>query len=977
MRNVEITDKFPDMTAIKSAPSMYSINGFGLSTYGARDKDVETETYVKTHCIIALFVPIFALGAYRVSKAPSGGWYFIGKEPLSILAKAWNCLVAILLISCIGSLIFNRTYNSPIAKADRKISKADQALEAGELLEAANDYRAVAFGGTDRASVARKRLVTMHEHEKVQSAELGAIAAILKIEIACRKEINNDAAGKAIFEAGMDLVARRGSDNPEGANNILSTIEPVVFDDQAFNQKKFEILDQLVRQQPENVAYVGDFATALEGLGRIEECEPLLAKHEDNLGETEGARILGQIRAGQGRLDEAEALLDAYCENRIIELKKSESKFERIYQSKWDFFLKRLSAGDADKSFYTRYDSASEAKQNEMVDTYIAKKIKNDPQYTSARDEFTQATKIVPVAIDLGVIKLQLAQKMADPGRKESKLKRVEEIFTSVQNLAGESNEFRLYMGQVNYWLGKFDEGKKQFDELLSSSNRSYEMLIAVSSVVREVGRTSEARALAEEAYKNGNTDADKHDAASMRAAMAVEQADQLKWLERTDLSVGHHRAAFEKAKGNVALTEGNYEEAEKLLRKSVESYDSGLESLVTLNNSGLSCITLYSITKDKNDLNEGIRRLEKAISLNPADSIVLRNSAASISIAAYSDIVDDKIDMKLLHLSNPEDVISYLYNTEKERETLAEKLTNHIGFKKSLELYRKAMLLAPKNVKIYQDLANMLNDVKNKEELVEVLEKMKANSPETDQGLIIDFYAGKGDETYREIYQARIDHLKKTLKTLEPGSLTYACAVGTLVDTLISAAPLMDVSEIRELLDEAQTAHDATPSSSTYAMLFQIHLVNAHFELMESNDDYRTFAGKAERYLPFPTIVVWCASNPKYKDSILANPNFQKARTVNDAANQGYSNSGTGLDWAMERFADPAKAEAYAKKIAEKNPLDIYRDIVLLANPASVSIAVDRYFRQTAVGRDEEAKAVIRALEKFEFDSPFRSETY
>ena len=81
MTEVDLTDRFPDLKPIKSAPSMFSVNGFGLSTYGARDNDAETGTYVKTHCLTALFIPLFALGAYRVAKAPGACLLYTSPSP--------------------------------------------------------------------------------------------------------------------------------------------------------------------------------------------------------------------------------------------------------------------------------------------------------------------------------------------------------------------------------------------------------------------------------------------------------------------------------------------------------------------------------------------------------------------------------------------------------------------------------------------------------------------------------------------------------------------------------------------------------------------------------------------------------------------------------------------------------------------------------------------------------------------------------
>src|SRR4029450_12844899 len=84
---------FPEMRPVGSPPSLSSVNGIGFNIYGSRDYDAESGTYVKTRFFTVVFVPILALGAYRVADAPGGGWYFLGRVPLSGLAEAWNCVL--------------------------------------------------------------------------------------------------------------------------------------------------------------------------------------------------------------------------------------------------------------------------------------------------------------------------------------------------------------------------------------------------------------------------------------------------------------------------------------------------------------------------------------------------------------------------------------------------------------------------------------------------------------------------------------------------------------------------------------------------------------------------------------------------------------------------------------------------------------------------------------------------------------------
>src|SRR3990172_12223994 len=103
MPEIWLEDKFPQMRPIRSAPTLFRVNGCGLGMYGSRDPDTETGTHVKTWCICFLWVPILALRAYRVADAEQG-WYFIGRERLSGLAKGWNLLLLGLAVGLAATL---------------------------------------------------------------------------------------------------------------------------------------------------------------------------------------------------------------------------------------------------------------------------------------------------------------------------------------------------------------------------------------------------------------------------------------------------------------------------------------------------------------------------------------------------------------------------------------------------------------------------------------------------------------------------------------------------------------------------------------------------------------------------------------------------------------------------------------------------------------------------------------------------------
>src|SRR5436190_17817695 len=117
--------KFPELRPVKSPPTLIRINGIGSGMYGHRDFDEDTATYVKTHCICLVFLPIIALGAYRVADAERG-WYFIGKDRLSSFAKSCN-FGALLLSLMFAAIVAEHSYTtSPAYIARQPLRKAEK-----------------------------------------------------------------------------------------------------------------------------------------------------------------------------------------------------------------------------------------------------------------------------------------------------------------------------------------------------------------------------------------------------------------------------------------------------------------------------------------------------------------------------------------------------------------------------------------------------------------------------------------------------------------------------------------------------------------------------------------------------------------------------------------------------------------------------------------------------------------------------------
>ena len=151
MAQIDLKEKFPSMTPVKSPPSLFTFNGCGVGLYGKRDADAQTGTYVATWCLCLLFVPILALRAYRVARASNGGWYFIGRHPLSTFAKSWDALLVLVVAGLIGGSAYEAHVSTPAYKAQAKMSQAAKLVDRGHLAQAAKIYQELASTGADQS----------------------------------------------------------------------------------------------------------------------------------------------------------------------------------------------------------------------------------------------------------------------------------------------------------------------------------------------------------------------------------------------------------------------------------------------------------------------------------------------------------------------------------------------------------------------------------------------------------------------------------------------------------------------------------------------------------------------------------------------------------------------------------------------------------------------------------------------------------
>jgi tetratricopeptide (TPR) repeat protein len=962
MSEINLEERFPDLQPLRSAPSLMTINGIGLSMYGSRDYDEDTRTYVKTRCFCVVFVPLLAVDAYRVANAQKG-WYFLGKVPLSQFAKVWNCLLPLVLLAGAGVGWWHHYSHSPEYSAGRQLAEAARLADAGQVGQAARVYRDVARGSTSQAAAAMERINNL-TGEPAGQARPAEAAGVFQVAVELRQRY--PAFGN-LFPRGMELVNQHADADPAGALAVLEAVTPLAPDAKELTPKRQQLLEGAVAQEPENPEPAAKLALIFEARQDWDRCEALLTPHLHRLGTTEGARVLGQRFAHLGKFDQAHALLVPYTEGRLKQLHAAEQAFVKAVKEADKKIVESLNSKKAPGFSYDRYKAAGKVQQDTMVQEYIQLKLRDDPDVSAAREAMAREAEVVPVALDLGIVLLRRGQAQTDPEARRAELEKAEKTFLAVRGLAGQSDEYRLSLGQVYYWLGKHAEGRKLFDELLKAQKRNFETLLGVSRLLREVGAHSEARTLAEEAYQKEKDPTKKYQAAIQRALLLIDLDDRITWLRRAnpgDLAV---KASLSDALGEKALQEGKDAEAATHLREAIDLYARQAATATTLNNGALAHFSLYAVTGKRATLDKGVDMLDKAITLLPSDSILLHNAADSVLGVALRDIIGPAIDLKALKISGSQELLSYLYGDRPGRDELSQRVRQHAGIAKAIAYYERLLVLAPKNASAYFSLASLYRFTRNLEALrgldkrLDGVELDLADSTRE----TLEYLRGKKDAQLQQEFKASIDrHEKQVAETRDmPNKATFAVAATHLVYNLTALDYLGQQVDPNRIVRLAEEAHTAAPSRATHGCLIGALLFRAHRALTEKVPTYAALAARTKRSVGTGYLVAVALSwEGPVQATAQSHPDVQRAVLLLKEAQAAFPDAPDPWTWAMIQSTYPDDAAVVRKALLEDELGRADRAIELRLAPVSGANVLQAYWAMQAAGEATKGRAILQA---------------
>ncbi|HSY19750.1 MAG TPA: hypothetical protein VK815_15510 [Candidatus Acidoferrales bacterium] len=956
--------KFPHLRPINNPPSLVAINGCGVRVYGKRDFDEETQTYVKTRCICALLIPIFAVDAYRVADATQNRWYFLGKEPLSSFARSWNMAMGCLLLIVGLAVGWDIHKSSPAYQAQQEIKRAAGLMHSGQALAAAGIYRQQLNGpsGADARTGLQGALEAVLASDRAPD-----IAAAFRLLAGLPENVNQPAPlVPDAFNRALTFVKKYAPANPAAALDIFNAAVPLDPKNPAVPAMHIDLLQQVVAANPDDTNHVSELAVAYETDGQMEKCWALLRPYKARLGATEGARILGQKLLSEQNYADAYVLLFAYVQSRLDTLHAIEAAYKQTLASISKDAIADLNAGRGGEDFYAKYKAASKEQQDVMVDDFIENRTKSSPAYQQALARLKEANNIVPVTLDLGIVQLNRAQALSDPAARKTELEAAEKTFLAIRSFAGESDEYRLFLGQVYYWLGKSKEGRELFDQLLASRKRNYTILMDIAGTLRAVGEKRDARTMVEEAYKAAATDKERYAAAGQRALLEKDGDDQIEWLQKADPSSDWVQIELNAARGTKALEQGNKTLAADFFGKASGGYANLPKTSASLNNWALVCFSLYEATGNIADQKHGMELMEEAIALDPSGSILLHNTTYSLIRQAAKNINHDTINLTALGEQAGPHVLSYLYRDEAGRTQVYRQLQEDEAMKKALGYLDKALLLAPKDLGLYATAMSIYGGFRDTEQLKKLQQRFLIAAPDLAEirQETLDDYAGKKDKENLEKLQQRIQELKADAAkpALANDTMTLEFLNVTLTGLLQEAWTCgMDVNG-GELLAAAQATYQRHQSSASHSALQSAYFFKASEELAQQSPDFARLVAQTRHGLsPEYLIVLVLGRNDPLAGLARKNENVIHAVAMEQESITNFPAWADIAGWALLRTTAPEAATITGDRYKQNDCARLLDELQFQTSPVNASLTLEQYWAQQLLGDEKHATEIYQ----------------
>lgn len=434
----------------------------------------------------------------------------------------------------------------------------------------------------------------------------------------------------------------------------------------------------------------------------------------------EATRMLAACLADAGDLAQADALLTALVDDRLAAFQQAQREYTNEVDRARRRLITDLSNDHAPPDLRARLAGASDEAQGEMLRAWLSEQIDNDKALGRLRGDYLREGVVVPASIELGTLRLRRAGG-ASGEAKRALLAGAERAFFAIRQEAEGSPDYHLTLGKIYYRLGRVDEAKREFQDLVDRGHPALTLMVAGAQ--RELGLVAQAKKLAEGLYASGAPEALKYEAASLLAHMAGDLDEASKWAGRGDPKDGPSRLFSRSLEARRLLRAGKASEADGLFAEVCRAFERDAKhNAVAANNAAVNCGERYRASGDPAHLRTSVRWLIESERLEPQSPLSAGNLAESLEHLGAVSMLDAWVRTRALQLSSGEvaSLVDSLVSGPLRAE-VSEAARRDPSLRAAIERARKIQALAPQNEAGYRHEETCLfwtNDLRGVAEL-------------------------------------------------------------------------------------------------------------------------------------------------------------------------------------------------------------------------------------------------------------------
>jgi hypothetical protein len=526
--------------------------------------------------------------------------------------------------------------------------------------------------------------------------------------------------------------------------------------------------------------------------------------------------LLAQIAGGDGRLEEADALLSQLVRGRLARFLAARADYEQASKAAYELVDTKLTVGDVPQALRDELENATEEVQREKVQAWAADQVEGDPAVKRASQAYATYGDVVRFALAAGTIKLRRAQGLADDAR-AAMLADAEHMFLAIRTEAEGQPEFQLGLGEVYARLGKAKESDAELQQVLD--RKDDDLTLAVARVYRSIGSVARAQEIARGVQEHADT-AHRQYAAVLLFLMANSDEERAAWLDKADPKDPFVRTSKLELEGRRAARTGDDEACDRAFSKAAKAHLAMGRG--GYNNAALAQQQRFFCTGDVRVLAEAEATLERAFRDAPENAIVVGNLASMLAGDAELRVLARRIDIAELRLGGEtEDVIDVLLAGSEREKVLAE-LAADPGYRRSVELTAQEQVLAPNRTDAYE---RVFDDARRRREVAamrDAVARMRAagnlDTSEAAAGRQ-RWVSGELDEEMRDHAKAQVARAEKVAASKGVDARTRGVA-HLLAGRAHSTLALLDadVAEAARAREEAAAAHEQWPALEVHA---------------------------------------------------------------------------------------------------------------------------------------------------------------